>query len=285
MKLALVTCIYNRHDLESIVLENFKRQSKKYGFDVIVVGSEGDVSRNLAKDCIYIEHPNNPVSDKHNAGVAKAKEIGCNGVILMGSDDIVSDNYFDFVKSKEGSDSVIGLKDLYFYSTRDKHLTYFKGYANNAQTVGAGRFFPLSVLEKMNWTLWSSGLNRGLDTDCSNRLASKGIIEEMHAMNEVDVCLVDVKHSVSISGHSITKLGEQTNVEIMDKKLPKKTVSKVKALESVEEKAIELDASKNYLLRSNGKCKFIKEGFELVENADNAKVLLGKGFVELVKEL
>ena len=285
MKLALVVCIYNRHDLESIVLENFKRQSKKYDFDVIVVGSEGDVSRKLAKGCIYVEHPNNPVSDKHNAGIAKAKEIGCNGVILMGSDDIVSDNYFDFVKSKVESNSVIGLKDLYFYSTRDKHLTYFKGYANNSQTVGAGRFFPLSVLEKMNWTLWSSGLNRGLDTDCSNRLASKGITEEMHSMNDIDVFLVDVKHSISISCHSITLVGEQTNIEIMDKKLPKKTVSKVKALESAEEKSIELDASKSYLLRSNGKSKFIKDGFEFVENAENAKVLLGKGIVELVKEI
>lgn len=285
MKTALVVCIYNRHDLESIVLENFKRQSKKYGFDVIVVGSEGDFSRSLAKGCIYIEHPNNPVSDKHNAGFAKAREIGADGVILMGSDNIVNDNYFDFVKSKTESNSVIGLKDLYFYSTRTKQLSYFKGYANNSQTVGAGRFFPLTVLEKMNWELWSSGLNRGLDTDCSKRLASRGIIEEMHAMDDIDVCLVDVKHSVSISGHSVTQLGEQVKIEIMEKKVPKKTVSKVKELEPVEEKMIELDGSKNYLLRSNGKSKFLKDGFEFTENAENAKLLLAKGVVELIKEL
>ena len=285
MKLALVVCIYNRHDLEAIVLENFKRQSKKYGFDVIVVGSEGDVSRSLAKGCIYVEHANNPVSDKHNAGVLKAREIGCNGVILMGSDDIVSDNYFDFVKSKVDSDGVVGLKDVCFYSTNTKQLTRFNGYSNGSQTVGAGRFFPLSVLEKMDWQLWSSGLNRGLDTDCSRKLAKNGVIEYSFSMEETGVFLVDVKHSVSITNHSIVDVGEVLNLEVMDKKIPKKIVSKIKALEAVKEKAIELDDSKSYLVRSNGKSKFLKEGVEFIENSWNTRVLLEKGFVQIVKQL
>lgn len=284
MKLALVVCIYNRHDLEVISLDNFKRQSKKYGFDVIVVGSEGDVSRSLAEGCIYVEHLNNPVSDKHNAGFAKAREIGCDGVVLMGSDDFVSDNYFDFVKSNFDSENVLGLKDLYFYSTKTKGLSYFKGYANNSQTVGAGRFFPASVLNKMDWKLWSSGLNKGLDTNCSQRLAKKGIAEHSFSMEETGIFLVDVKHSRSITNHSITQLGEEKHIEIMEKRLPKKTVSKVKGLEAIEEKPIELDDSKSYLVRSNGKSKFLKEGVEFVENSWNTRVLLEKGFVQIVKQ-
>ena len=45
MNIALIISVYNRHDLEKIVLDNYRRQSKKFGFEIIVAGGEGDAPR------------------------------------------------------------------------------------------------------------------------------------------------------------------------------------------------------------------------------------------------
>ena len=60
MKIGLAIGVYKRHDLEKIVIDNYKEQSKKYGFEIIIAGSEGAASKKLAKDCHYIEVENNP---------------------------------------------------------------------------------------------------------------------------------------------------------------------------------------------------------------------------------
>lgn len=268
--------------MESITLENFKRQAKEHEFDIIVVGSEGESSKKLAEGCIYIEHENKPVSNKHNAGIKKAIEIGATGVVLMGSDDIVSDNYFEFIKSKETSENIIGLKDLYFYSTRTKELSYFGGYRNNEQTVGAGRYFPMSVINKLKGKLWSEGLNSGLDTNCTLKLNKLGIIEESYSMEETDIFLVDIKHTRSITNHAILEIGQKVKSEIMEQKLPKKTVSKVKKLEVKEPESLNLDAKKEYKLSSTGKNKFLgANGHEFKANGNDAEILINKGFAKL----
>ena len=49
MKLALIIAIYDRNDLERITLSRFKDQSKKFGFEIIVAGSEGNISKAIAR--------------------------------------------------------------------------------------------------------------------------------------------------------------------------------------------------------------------------------------------
>lgn len=49
MNIALIIAVYKRHDLEKIVLDNYRKQSKKFGFDIIVAASEGNVSKRLAR--------------------------------------------------------------------------------------------------------------------------------------------------------------------------------------------------------------------------------------------
>lgn len=202
MKLALVVGIYGRHDLEEIALNSYRRQSKKYGFDIIVAGSEGEKSRKLAKGCHYIEIENRPVSNKYNATINKAKELDVDGVVLMGSDDFVSDSYWDWIYSIEDDGFVYGLKDIYFLSIRNKALYYFNGY-NKKASVGAGRYFPKSVLEAMNWKLWSDGVNKGMDGNCDTLLKYKGINHKVKSMNEVGCFLCDVKHTKNITDHNV----------------------------------------------------------------------------------
>ena len=283
MKNALLICVYKRHDLEKIVLENFKRQSKKFGFEIIVVGSEGILSKQLAEGCHYVESENFPVSNKHNKGLEKAKELNAKGVILMGSDDIVSDSYFEFIEQfSEQTSELIGLKDLYFYSTNSKKLGYWKGYTSTSTTVGAGRYFSRAILEQMEWQLWSEKRNRGLDTDCLKRLTKIGITERIFTMKESNVFLVDIKHSRSITDKCIIDVCKEVNFNIMAKRVAKATVDKVQALEPQQKVKITFEAGSTYDLLSNGN-PFLGAKDTLLKNVSgvDAEILVNKGFAKL----
>jgi len=285
MKIALVIAVYKRHDLTKIVLDNFRLQAKKYGFEIIIAGSEGNASKRLAKCCHYIEVDNDPLSDKHDAMITKAKELDVDGVVLMGSDDIVSDSYWDWVYSLDSNAKYLqGLKDIYFYSTKHKQLYYWAGYRNGKQIAGAGRFFSRFILDKMDWQLWDSGLQKGLDTNCSSLLLKKGIKEKSVTMQEINAILVDVKHEYSITNLAIVNNCEKVNNEIMASKVRKTTTKKVEELEPKVEVAPKKIYSANDKVRfkSNGKSKHLPFGSIHELDGLKANYFLNAGFGEII---
>lgn len=282
MKIALIIAVYKRHDLTKIALDNFRAQSKKYGFEIIVAGSEGNVSRQLANGCHYIEVPNQPLSDKHNAMVNKAKELNVDGIVLMGSDDIVSDSYFDWVYSLDkDSDKLHGLKDFYFYSTQTHSLHYWGGYKQGKQIAGAGRFFSRAVLDKLSWQLWDSGLYKGLDTCTSNKLKSNGIKEIPVSMESISAFMVDVKHTFSITSLDIIGNCQESNIEIMEKKVRKPAVKKVQELKNEPQTAKKIYSSNEVVnFVANGKSKHLVAGKVYELDGAKANILIAKGYGE-----
>ena len=285
MRLALVTCIWNRHDLEKIVIDRFKEQSKRFGFELIVAGSEGKSSQEIANGCHYIEIENYPLGRKHNALITKAKELDVDGVVLFGSDDIVSDSYFEFLlKFTPEESNLIGLSDLYFYSTKTKEIGLFKHWGMNKKTIGAGRFYSKAILEQMNWKLWEDEKNVGLDSSSSYLLSINGIQEQAFTMEETDCFLCDIKHTQSITYEDVMEATEKVNLSIMAKKVGKETATKVQELKR-EEKAIVFDMELvgEQEIVSTGLNKEMPKGQEYTVSAETAEVLIKKGFATLKK--
>jgi len=280
MKFAIILAMYRRHDLEKIVIERFLEQSNKFGFDVIVAGSDGELSKEVAKGCHYIEVENYPVSVKHQALIDFVKEKDYFGVCLFGSDDLVNDGYFEWILANKDTTNVIGLQDLYFYSTTDKTLNYWSGYQNGKMMVGAGRYFSKSVLDKMNYTLWNAKRNKGLDTHCSKLLEKKGIIQESHKMEDIGVFLVDVKHSRCITSHSIIDSCKKVNNSIMAKKIGA-TAKKIENLEVVVKEKREFVGNEIVLFEPNGKFKAL--GTEIMKLVSSeAQIFESKGYGKIL---
>lgn len=283
MKLALIIAVYKRHDLERIVLNNFKRQSEKFGFEIIIAGSEGEVSKELANGCHYVEVDNFPLSNKHNSMLEVAKKLEVDGVVLMGSDDIVNDAFWSNIyKFKSTDKDVKGLTDLYFYSTKSKQIGYFVGYKNSTQTAGAGRFFSKYVLEKANWKLWSDSLNVGLDSDCTARLTELGIKDKSYTMLKSKAILIDVKHTISITKKEILSNCEDAIFEEVFSTIDKETTQKIINLEYIKPETFKLDYSKKFNVMSTGKFKDLGVKGTIIElSGENATVLINKGFATL----
>jgi hypothetical protein len=279
-KIAVIVAIWKRQDLEKITLDRLRAQSKKLGFELVVAGSEGEISESLAEGCNYIEVPNDPLSDKHNAMLNKCRELGVEGVVLLGSDDMVNEGYFKALSSFD-TESVTGLKDIYFYSTESKKVGHWAGYKEGKQSAGAGRFFPLSVLDKMDWKLWDDGLNSGLDNNCSMRLAEAGIVENIVTMEESGAFLIDIKHTFSISSHAIVEASDQVDASVFQKGVGKKDFGLISALVVVRNKE-RISGSHLVQFRSNGSYKNLRSGvYELV--ADIAQLFIDKGYGTIIE--
>lgn len=278
MNIGLGIGVYKRHDLEKIVIDHYKDQAKKYGFEIIIAGSEGNASKRLAKGCNYIEVENYPVTNKHNAILAKAKGMNLEGMVIMGSDDIVNDGYWDWIYTlSKDEECVYGLKDIYFYSTSEKDaLYYWAGYRNGRQNAGAGRFYSKNVLDKMNWKLWEDGLNKGMDSSVDRGLIKKGIKSKSVTMEGINGFLVDIKHTRSITSHNILNLCTKVNYDIMAKQVKTKTTKKLqdklmKPEKQVKEEMVKVPDTKwvNVILNKDGK-KY-KVGRELAITLITAK--------------
>jgi hypothetical protein len=277
MKLALITTIWRRPELTKIVLEYYKQ----FDLELICVGSEGKQSKKLAKGWHYIEYPNNPVSDKHNKALIKAKELNVDGVILIGSDDLMSKELFDFYQTLTPNETFVhGFVDGHIYDTTTNKIHYLERHLD-AQTVGTGRFFSKLILDSCDWKLWSDGLNKGLDTNCTNNLKKLCIFEKKYRLSGINGFFVDIKHTENITPMEIFKDLPTISKNIMAKKIGKKVVEEIEALpKQTEKEVVVFDKNKMYNFVSNGKAKTLPAGsYEIGGEMATQFTALGYGVV------
>ena len=226
-KLALCFCVWKRHELERIVIEYYLKLSKTFNFDIVVCGSEGAKSAQIAKECVYIEYPNQPVSNKHNALMQSLKGKGYDGAILIGSDDLIEPKLFSYYhKLADLKAGYYGFPDVYYWQPKQERLSYWNG-----RFMGAGRFFSRHVLEDMNYTLWRDGINSGLDTSQRTLLELKGHKINQTSLKQLDAMIVDVKGFGSISSEGIVQAGINQNgaqdIEEIYKRFDKSTINSI----------------------------------------------------------
>jgi hypothetical protein len=165
---------------------------------IICIGSEKHISKVLCQnnECIYYEHPNKPLSKKWGYGMKLTKKYDADGVITIGSDDLISkQTFYRYISAIDNNESFLGFYDIYFYSKKSS-LIHWHGYGYNCEhqgmprrlgeTIGAGRFYSKDLLEIIDYNPWDNiDVDCGLDLIASNKLESLGILK------------MDSKHSIN----------------------------------------------------------------------------------------
>ncbi len=207
--MVIVCCVYKRYELTRIVLNYYKELQPKYPIQLLCCGSD-DESRKIARECgwDYEHHRNEPLNFKHNQLFRAARQYN-KPVMLIGSDDLISAEIIEYyLKRPDNLKYVIGFNTLHFYSVSDKRLIYFKGYPEDHTgrvTMGAGRYFPVSVLQKINYEPFMGknprkAFNSGMDTLTSRLLIRYGIDEAEIMLPEIPgAMIVDIKTETNIT--------------------------------------------------------------------------------------
>ena len=213
MKLMVLSATHGVAGQRGPVYEFFLRRMehirKKYGVEMLVVGNDGDLSKGLTEKygSHYLEHKNNPVSNKWNAGMLALKEHNPTHVMIMGSDDLVSDSLIEKFLSIIAEDkyNIIGIIDSYYcsYHTSRAYFSmclYWGGYPKG-EIIGYCRTFDRDILDSVEWQPWPSGLNSGLDRAASAKIKRTRVQQRpfKFSIKEYDCLHIDIKTRSNIS--------------------------------------------------------------------------------------
>ena len=223
MRIVLLTCLWKRFELTKVVLRATQRLQKQLApniqLDLLAVGSEGPQSKALAESCGFdtIDFPNTPLSRKWNRGAQVARDYDPDGVIIVGSDDVRSENLIRWhARQHEQGRHFFGLLDLFFFDLASLNLGYWAGNRPSGEVnrvgepIGCGRCFSRSLLDKTEWNLWPHESPRDchLDALTYSFLTANGFDCQAWRMHEIGAPAVDIKTSVNINSFEMIDYDE-----------------------------------------------------------------------------
>lgn len=196
-KLAVILPYWNRPEITKLCFDRLNKQRLKFGFDVFVSGNNDSIVPN---GFYTIDMLNLPLGNKLNSLVAQTTNY--NGVIILGSDDFVSDSVFELYQTIDTTKEVFyGFDDCHVYDAWSKQLKYGINYKD---TIGVARLWTKPTLEKMNYKLYESERNKGLDSNSKVNMLANGIIEVSLPYN--GHFIVDVKCEDNITSPEIIEI-------------------------------------------------------------------------------
>lgn len=225
VKLLILTCVWKRHELSRLFFSYYEKLGKKLSPDIdiqiIAVGSEGEISRSICEEygVHYLEYPNQPLSDKWQAGLNYARSFDFDALVVLGSDDFICEDTFRFYSKKVSKGALfLGFQDCYLHDFSSQKTIYWKGYgASNEQqsqphrvgeTIGLGRVLRRELLEFMDFDLWEGmGANKSLDGIMKNKIIGKTGFLPVKPVHGVDLTMNDVNYSLGMLSYRLKDLG------------------------------------------------------------------------------
>jgi hypothetical protein len=216
MNLFILSAVHNitsyRKEIYKFFLERMRHLSREFNIDMLVVGSEGEASRWITEEAgfLYLEHENNPVSDKWNAGLQELEKYNPTHVMSIDSDDFISDSLLKcyITEIESGFDGIIGIMDSYFitlspWSTDFNKCIYWHGYPST-NILGTCRCVPRRILDAVGWELWTDGENSGLGRASKIKMLNAGASSPVlgFSVKEEGWLHLDIKTKGNISSMS-----------------------------------------------------------------------------------
>lgn len=201
MHVTLCTAVWRRHALTRLWWRGARRicrrfQSHGVATRLIVAGSEPAHAK-LARQhgAVWLRRRNDPLGAKWNATTEAAAKLGTDAVLILGSDDFLSDAIVDrYVQHLHDGWLYLGLGGIYFYEPTTHRLALYqlpiaRTASKHGAPIGAGRLMLIKLLESVRFRPWQDGLNRRLDASMTHhcQLPAARLIRVGPGMEALDV--------------------------------------------------------------------------------------------------
>ncbi len=196
-KLAVILPYWGRPEVTKLCFERLNEQRLKFNFDVFVSGDNDSI---VPSGFYTIDVPNLPLGNKLNSLISNTTKY--DGVIILGSDNFVSDSVFELYQTIDCTKEVFyGFDDCHVYDAWSNQLKYGITYKD---TIGVARLWTKPTLEKMEYKLYQDERNKGLDTNSKFNMLTNGIKEVRLPYN--GHFIVDVKCEDNITSPEIIEI-------------------------------------------------------------------------------
>lgn len=206
-RVAILTCSYRRAEIFRLFLRSLHRALSPYldraQFHLFVGGDEADdggQNRQILESArlsqTWVAFPNRPLGRKWQTVLAKARSVGFDYALILGSDDLICHRlvaaYLELMAC--GYDDV-AVRDLYFLDAESLRLIYYPGYRDGHpyKTIGAGRLLSRRVIDALDGNLWNPDLDRALDRSLHENLRDVERKEILLSCRESGFTVLDIK--------------------------------------------------------------------------------------------
>jgi len=159
---------------------------------VLVYSDRKDRTRfmNALPEAVLCRYPNKPLGAKWQHGVDVARNMDHSHIIILGSDDLLSKNYFHQMRVVErfSDPDFSGFRQWYVYHGDTLYLFNYRPQ----QVLGGGRFYSRALLAHLNYQLFDTSKNRRLDDADAGGYAAHGFIVE-NDLQTCDMAILAVK--------------------------------------------------------------------------------------------
>lgn len=169
--LVVVSAAHGRHDLFDLWCEHTAPM-----FDAVVCAvTVGEIP--LLASCerhgiTGVPWRNEPLGEKFNAALYEAMKMGATRIVILPSDDFVSQEWVDIARHSI-ADYIIPPSCGVYSPEANRAIVIRKNYPAGMLTFGAGRIVSKRAIDATG-DLWPPNLNRGLDSASNTRLREAG---------------------------------------------------------------------------------------------------------------
>lgn len=202
-RVKIITPIWNRHlilDKISGVLPCER---------IAVVSNYTDQQFAISKGFTVVEAPNDPIGEKRDKPLELLRTLeDWDIALLLGCDNTVNIDAYNLALShfeKDPEDLIVCFEDIYYFDIRTQKGVYWNGYKNGRNDpVGAGKFVHRTVLERLDYKVWTGA---GLSSTDSVSWRNLSTARKIHKINcrESGVMLVDYKDGDGLNEMQVIK--------------------------------------------------------------------------------
>jgi len=196
MKICLFACVWQRPQIVEVFAAGVRRLQETFDIEPFVVVStdeDFEVCRGLNLNPFM--HFNLPLGYKHNAGLTGAFKKEWDAIILMGSDNLISNEAVQMMIDSKLPH--VGFRSMIAYETRDGKMLNHT-YDKNTRIIGAGRMISRAALKAgKKFGPWEYGINRCLDNSLESTLSECGFSSV--ALESDRIHILDLKSETNIN--------------------------------------------------------------------------------------
>lgn len=184
-----IIAFLGRHQMMELNIKTLRKQTKKTG--IILIGSSEEDTKwasSIANDDVYyLECVNKPLGLKWNVGVKYSKLFNPNAIVILGSDDLLSTNYIEYMyKHITNGIDLVGKSDWNIVALNEFYEASYKGFG----LLGAGKIISKRILDELDWSIFDIIRHYSLDSLGTQIISKKG---KHMSDNNKNVSILSVK--------------------------------------------------------------------------------------------
>ena len=179
-RVVAVMPVKGREELFPLTIKRLHQQEDVHMDVIAVCDTANEFTLALANDAApMLAYNDMTLGAKWQMGVNFARQCDPDAIMIVGSGNWFTNGWVKTLYPYLDDYDVVGSEAMYVYQIRKREqvMIHWGGYYNNARKgdmLGAGRLVSRRILDKVDWQIYNTNLNSGLDRSMTHILRRVG---------------------------------------------------------------------------------------------------------------